>query len=37
MDFMDARFAAAPEPLHVQPVASSCNVVLRCLEGVMHF
>ena len=33
MDFMGARFAAAPDHLHVQPVASSCDVVLGCLEG----
>jgi insertion element IS1 protein InsB len=33
MDFMDARFAAAPEHLHVQPAASSRNVVLGCLEA----
>jgi insertion element IS1 protein InsB len=32
MDFMVARFAAVPEHLHVQPVASSCEVQLGCLE-----
>ncbi len=32
MDFMVARFAAVPEHLHVQPVASSCEVLLGCLE-----
>ena len=32
MDFMVARFPAVPAHLHVQPVASSCNVVLGCLE-----
>ena len=31
MDFMVARFAAVPDHLHVQPVASSCDVVLGCL------
>jgi insertion element IS1 protein InsB len=32
MDFMVARFAAVPDHLHVQPVASSCDVILGCLE-----
>jgi IS1 family transposase len=32
MDFMVARFAAVPEHLPVQPVVSSCDVVLGCLE-----
>jgi hypothetical protein len=32
MDFMVACFAAVPEHLHVQPVASSGEVLLGCLE-----
>ena len=32
MDFMVARFAAAPAHLHVQPVTPSCDVILGCLE-----
>ena len=32
MDFTVARFAATPAHLHVQPVVSSCDVVLGCLE-----
>jgi insertion element IS1 protein InsB len=32
MDFRVARFAAAPAHLQVQPVISSCDVVLGCLE-----
>jgi insertion element IS1 protein InsB len=32
MDFMVACFAAVPEHLHVQPVASSGAVLLGCLE-----
>lgn len=32
MDFMVARFAAVPEHLPVQPVASSSDVTLGCLE-----
>jgi insertion element IS1 protein InsB len=32
MDFLGARFAAVPEHLPVQPVASSSDVVLSCLE-----
>ena len=32
MDFMVACFAAAPAHLHVQPVTSSCDRVLGCLE-----
>jgi insertion element IS1 protein InsB len=31
-DFMIACFAAGPEHLHVQPVASSGEVLLRCLD-----
>lgn len=32
LDFMVTRFAAAPDHLHVQPIASSCDIVLGCLE-----
>jgi IS1 family transposase len=32
MDFMIACFAALPEHLHIQPVASSREVLLGCLE-----
>jgi insertion element IS1 protein InsB len=32
MDFMVACFAAGPEHLHVQPVASAGEVLLGCLE-----
>jgi hypothetical protein len=32
MDFIVARFAAVPEHLHVQPVVSSGEVLLGCLE-----
>ena len=32
MDFMVACFAAVPEHLHVQPVASSREVLLGCLD-----
>jgi insertion element IS1 protein InsB len=32
MDFMVARFAALPDHFYVQPVASSCDIVLGCLE-----
>jgi insertion element IS1 protein InsB len=32
MDFRVARFAAVPEHLHVQPVATSCEVLIGCLE-----
>jgi insertion element IS1 protein InsB len=32
MDFMVACFAAVPEHLHVQPIASSGRVLLGCLE-----
>lgn len=31
MDFMVARFAAAPEHLHMQPVAASRNILIGCL------
>src|SRR5215813_10265176 len=33
MDFMVVRFAAAPEHLHVQPAAASCDVLIGCLEA----
>src|ERR1044071_8558151 len=32
MDFMVARFAAVPEHLYVQPLATSCEVLIGCLE-----
>ena len=32
MDFMVARFAAVPEHLHIQSVATSCEVLIGCLE-----
>ena len=32
MDFMVTRFIAAPDHLHVPPIASSCDIVLGCLE-----
>src|ERR671929_2344470 len=32
MDFMVACFAAVPDHLHVQPVASSREVLLGCLD-----
>jgi insertion element IS1 protein InsB len=32
MDFMVARFAEVPEHLHVQPIASSGEILLGCLE-----
>jgi insertion element IS1 protein InsB len=32
MDFMGARFAAAPDHRHAQPVVFPCDVVLRGLE-----
>jgi len=31
-DFLGARFIAAPDHLHVQPIASSWDIILRCLE-----
>jgi insertion element IS1 protein InsB len=31
MDFMVARFTAAPEHLHVQPIAASRDVLIGCL------
>ena len=31
-DFVVARFAAVPEPLHGQPIAASCAVLIGCLE-----
>ena len=33
MDFMVARFAAAPEHLHLQPVAASRDILIGCLAG----
>jgi insertion element IS1 protein InsB len=32
MDFIVARFAAVPEHLHLQPTATSCEVLMGCLE-----
>jgi insertion element IS1 protein InsB len=32
MDFMVARFAAVPADLHLHPIASSCEVLIGCLE-----
>jgi insertion element IS1 protein InsB len=33
MDFMVARFQALPDHLHVQPVASPCNVIMGRFEA----
>ena len=33
MDFMGARFQALPDHLHVQPVASPCDVIMGHLEA----